>query len=81
MISDKQFELLEMAEQNGGLDREMAQEIYFHSSTAWEAMEKLREYNLLRRETAPPTSTAQYVYFVSDIGKNLVKAVNSDDSA
>lgn len=78
MISDKQFQLLEIAYNCGGVDSDMAGEIYFHRSTIHDALEELEEMNMVERESAPPSSQKENVFFLTEYGKSLVKSQITD---
>lgn len=82
VISDKQFQLLEIAYDQGGIDYEMGKEIYWHNSTVIDSLKDLEDKNMVKREDAPPSSSKQIVFFLTEYGKSLVKSQysgNSDD--
>lgn len=74
MISDKQFQILEMAFEAGGIDIDMCGNIYYHRSSIYEALEDLEEKNMLEKESAPPSSQKQNVFFLTEYGESLVKS-------
>ena len=80
MISEKQFQLLEIAFDNGGVDTEMASEIYWHRSSISEALNDLEEMNFVKKEKAPPSSRKEQVFFLTEYGKSLVKSQRTDNS-
>lgn len=80
MISDKQFQLLEIAYDNGGLDYDMGAEIYWHNSSVATAIDDLCDKNMLERESAPPSSDKKVVFFLSEYGKSLVESQITDNS-
>lgn len=79
MITDKQFQLLEIAFDNGGIDYEMGEEIYFHSSSVNEALHDLKDMNMVRKEDAPPSSRKEVVFFLTEYGNMLVKSQRTDN--
>lgn len=74
MISEKQFQLLQIAYESGGIDIDMCGDVYFHKSSIYDALEDLEEKNMLERDTAPPSTQKQNIFFLTEYGESLVKS-------
>lgn len=80
LLNDKQEKLIRTAIEKGGVDQEMALDIYTHQPSVSKALSHLTELGLLTKEEAPPRSRKQSVWMPTDKAYVLVAPSKTPDN-
>jgi len=71
--SEKMFEILEKASENGGIDLEDGREVYSTRQSFYTAVGSLIERNLMEKKEAPMSSRYKFVWIATEKAKKIVE--------
>lgn len=76
--SEKMAKVIEMAMDNGGLDKDQGVEVYSSRQSFYQAVETLEERGLLERREAPMYSSYKYIWIATEKAESKVKTLKSE---